>query len=425
MSDLELRTLPSSAELTPERTEWLQAVSLGFHDKALTDEQLARWNAEMHADGMRARGMYRASVPAGAFAGPVGTFMSYDALINTGPDGNGVGHLETGNLISDVTVRASHRRQGILRTMMTADLSEAHERGLAFASLTVTEAVIYGRFGFGVSSLHQHVELDVSHDFALRHRPGGHCEFLDASSEVVKDQRDRLFRQTLETTRGAHDRATQYRDRLAGDWDHEEGGKNRKLRTVGHWSDEGTLDGMATFEYGDWTDHDLRIHDLVALTPGAELALWDHLGHQDLVKRVTWRLSNQNSPLRWALVDSRRLEVKGLRDCTWLRVLDPVKALSVRGWQADGTAVLEIADDLGFAAGRFRVTVEGGRASVEKTKDEADVQLGVPELGSLYFGAVRPRSLAAAGRIGGNRDAIAALDRLFEVDDEVFNNSHF
>lgn len=423
MSELELRTLPSTADLTAERTEWLQAVSLGFHDKSLTDDQLKRWNTQMHEQGMRARGMYRADVPAGTYPGPVGTFMSYDGLLNTGADASGKGHLETGNLISDVTVRASHRRRGILRSMMTADLTEAHERGLAFASLTVTEAVIYGRFGFGVSSLHQHVELDVSHDFALRHQPGGHCEIVDARSQTVIDQREALFRTTLENTRGAHDRQLFYRDRLSGAWDYEDGGENRKVRTAAHWSDQGELDAMATFEYAD--DQEIKVIDLLALTPAAELAIWDHLGHHDLVKKITWRVSNPNSPLRWALVDSRRLEVKGLRDCTWLRVLDPVKALSVRGWQANGTAVLEIADDLGFAAGRFRVTVEGRQATVEKTRDVADVHLSVPELGSLYFGAARPRTLAAAGRIGGTRDAIAALDRLFEVDDDVFNNSHF
>ncbi|WP_022910894.1 GNAT family N-acetyltransferase [Aestuariimicrobium kwangyangense] len=420
MSDLELRTLPTTDDPTPENIAWLQAVALGFHGQSLTDEQLKRWNSEAHRQGMRARGVYRSDLPEGAYPGPVGTFMSYDALVNTGG-----GHLETANLISDVTVRASHRRRGILRTMMTADLTEAHERGLAFASLTVTEAVIYGRFGFGVSSLHQHVELDVTHDFALRHQPTGHCEIVDARSEWVMDQRDALFRKTLERTRGAHDRQLFYRDRLSGAWDYDQGGENRKLRTVAHWSQAGELDGMATFEYGDWTDHELVINDLVALTPQAELALWDHLGHHDLVRKVTWRVANPHSPLRWALVDSRRLEVKGHRDCTWLRVLDPVRALSVRGWRDDGTVVIDVADDLGFAAGRFRITVEGGTASVERTHDEPDAHLGVQELGSLYFGVVEPSTLAAAGRVHGTPEAIARLDDLFEVDDQAFNNSHF
>ncbi len=46
-------------------------------------------------------------------------------------------------------------------------------------------------------------------------------------------------------------------------------------------------------------------------------------------------------------------------------------------------------------------------------------------LGSLYFGLADARSLAAAGRIAGPADQVAALARLFATDDRAYNITGF
>ncbi|MCY7418074.1 MAG: GNAT family N-acetyltransferase, partial [Chloroflexi bacterium] len=54
-----------------------------------------------------------------------------------------------GSAIAGVTVRPTHRRQGILSGLMATELDAARDRGEAVAMLYASEYPIYGRFGFG------------------------------------------------------------------------------------------------------------------------------------------------------------------------------------------------------------------------------------------------------------------------------------
>ncbi|MFP3813618.1 GNAT family N-acetyltransferase, partial [Bacillus sp. SIMBA_005] len=51
--------------------------------------------------------------------------------------------------ISMVTVAATHRRRGIARSLLEGELRAAVSAGVPMAGLTVSEATIYGRYGFG------------------------------------------------------------------------------------------------------------------------------------------------------------------------------------------------------------------------------------------------------------------------------------
>src|ERR1051325_338308 len=48
-----------------------------------------------------------------------------------------------------VGVAPTHRRRGVLRTMMRAHLDDVHDRGEPIAALWASEETIYGRFGYG------------------------------------------------------------------------------------------------------------------------------------------------------------------------------------------------------------------------------------------------------------------------------------
>jgi predicted acetyltransferase len=54
--------------------------------------------------------------------------------------------------VSVVGVFPTHRRRGVLRAMMDAQLLDVHERGEPIAALWASEETIYGRFGYGLAS---------------------------------------------------------------------------------------------------------------------------------------------------------------------------------------------------------------------------------------------------------------------------------
>src|SRR3954467_9887015 len=69
------------------------------------------------------------------------------------------GRLPTAG-VTYVGVRATHRRQGLLSTMMRDQLHDIHRRGEPIAALWASEASIYGRFGYGVASQLLRIEVD-------------------------------------------------------------------------------------------------------------------------------------------------------------------------------------------------------------------------------------------------------------------------
>ena len=55
--------------------------------------------------------------------------------------------------VTMVSVAPTHRRRGVLTSMMTRQLTDLHEQGAeAIAALWASEAGIYGRFGYGLAS---------------------------------------------------------------------------------------------------------------------------------------------------------------------------------------------------------------------------------------------------------------------------------
>lgn len=98
---------------------WTRAVALGFLESELSDEQLGKQREWLAADNSRLRqALSHAPEGIGAMRRPVATFRSWDRTLNTGG-----GHLEPVNLITDVTVRQTERRRGLLRRLMTQDLT--------------------------------------------------------------------------------------------------------------------------------------------------------------------------------------------------------------------------------------------------------------------------------------------------------------
>lgn len=411
-------SLPAVDVLDATTRAWMDAVRMGFHQTALDDKSAQLWFETTKQDALRMRGIYTQTPALGLpDEYPVATFSSLNQTVNTGN-----GRLEPINMITDVTVRPTHRRKGLLRTMMTVDLDEANKRGHALAALTATEGSIYGRFGFGVATSEQDVEVTTSRQFQLRHEPGGTVEMAHPSA--MEDVVANVFADFHSTHRGSHGRMNWYRGWLNGLWNWDKAAPERDLRGAVHLDDSGTADGYLIWQMNEEGQY-LNVRDMVANTPDAELGLWQFIARNDLVEKARFKSFHPQSPLRWALVDPRVLNVRAHRDTTWLRILDPVQALSVRGFDHYGSSVLQVEDPLDHASGSYRLEVTPDDVQVTQTDEPAEVTIDVEALGSAYFGLAPISALAASGRVRGSADSVTRLDRLMRTDLLPHNLNHF
>jgi predicted acetyltransferase len=426
LADVELtfRTLDPRDD-SPETTRllkgWLEGLLRGFHDARPKPESWKVWLECVREDGALVRGAWLPDGVFGAGPVPVATYSSLTGSLNTGRR-----ELPL-QMITDVTVSPAHRRQGLLRRMITDDLADAVGRGLPLAALTVSETTIYGRFGFGLSSWRHRIEVDTRSRFGLR-------DFVDPGRVELAEPgelwpvMERNFAAFHERTRGSVSRPAHYRPWITGSFDFHEQGPNPRLRAAVHLDSTGEPDGHVVYQhrgYADVPGGKVTVLDLVAADPAAYLALWRFLADIDLCVRVEWNNSSADDPLVWALTDAACRKVDKVDDHIWVRVLDVVTALEGRPWGSDGSVVLGISDPLGHADGSFRVTVKEGEANVEPVADDPEVRVDAETLGALYLGGAAVATLAAAGRVSGSESAVRTWAAMADLPGAPFSLTSF
>ncbi|QWT25167.1 GNAT family N-acetyltransferase [Subtercola sp. PAMC28395] len=411
--DYGFRTFPA-AEADPATNTWIQAERRGFHDTRATDEQLARTADHLVTDRRQLTGAYRGDEL-------VATFAAFESTLNVGPN-----TLLPVSLISNVTVRPTHRRNGILRRMMTDHLREAAAAGMAIAALTVSEATIYRRFGFGVATWVSHVALTTDTRFRMLAEPRGRCELIETADLAT------LGPQVFAAFHAAHPGSV---DRHAATWNRVTGTATEKddanpgIYAAAHYDEAGQVDGYVSYLFKGWdtAPHTLEVIDLVAADDNAYLGLWEFLASVDLVERIEWQAAPADDPLRWAVANWRSLALTGLEDLLWIRVLDVVAAFEARAYLGSGSVVLQVTDALGYANGTYRLAVVDGQATVTRDDSAApDVSVEAPTLGSLYLGGVDAVTLAAAGQLVEHTpNAALRLRALLAPVASVYGSTHF
>lgn len=313
--------------------------------------------------------------------------------------------------VTAVTVRATHRRQGLLRQMMAELFDQARSREEPLAVLTASESHIYGRFGYGVASFGQN--FSVARDrSAFRTEPEVDGRFRIVDDKTVRATFPSIHDAVRRARPGDINRSDTWWDLTAEDAEIMRDGKKKAFRVL-HEDAAGNPDGYAIYRYdGKWPDgnpaKEVLVDEVVSADPNVELALWRYLLDLDLVGEVKGP-APFDSPLRWALLEPRRFAVKQVWDGIWVRILDIPAALEARTYAAPGTLVVQVADE-----GTFRLEAdESGNASCRPHSADADLVLGLEELGSIYLGAVTASTLRAAGRITGDTGALRRADAMF------------
>lgn len=315
--------------------------------------------------------------------------------------------------ISGVTVAATHRRRGIARALLEGELRAAGSAGVPIVGLTVSEATIYGRYGFGSALPAVRYTIDTRRAGWAGFEPAGRLEYRErvdlASDLAIVHERDRGSR--AGRIPGWPERWEGFAGVSPGEKDGD------KVRGVRYLDESGETHGVIVYSLEDAAGtfrSVLRVRALIAYTADARAALWRFAVQHDLVDEVTADLQTPDDPLPWLVADQRAVKQE-FHDHGWLRILDLPRALEARRYSAPLDLVIRIDDPLDFAAGAWRLRVDAeGAATVEPSDDGiADVTMGISALSSIYAGGVRAETLRGAGRITADAAVVDLLDRAF------------
>jgi len=331
--------------------------------------------------------------------------------------------------VTAVTVMPTHRRRGVLRSMMTAEKDAVNERGEAVGVLYASEYPIYGRFGYGPATRSATWTVDaLGTGF---HAPAtGSLEVVtpgQAAVEAMKGVFDAWrLQQTGEISRPG------YR------WEYDLGlrptawGKDWKGFLVLHRDPSGTVDGYVRYRTEEkWEKRQPRnvllVDELHALSDDAYRSLWRFLVEIDLVSTIKaeWRSSNERLP--WLLTNARAAVASDVGEAVWVRLFDVPRALMARTYERAASIVLEVIDPA-LADGRVNLLLDASPdgTTCAPTDRGADLTVGVAALGAAYLGGSRLRDAVLAGGADEHRaGALSEADALFRTADEPWCSTFF
>ena len=299
-----------------------------------------------------------------------------------------------------VRVKPSHRRRGINTALIRRQLDEIRERGReSIAALHASEGGIYGRFGYGLASFAGGFEIEAARSAFVRgFRGAGRVRLLSRDDALP------LIRSVYDAGWDARPGGVRLDDRWFG-WLHfvseRDKGKDDGPFWAVHVSERGEPDAYAVYKVKhEWPDEvptlELSVESFMSASPQAEADMWRYLFDVDLVNVVKAWNRPVDDPLLHLLQEPRRLRLK-VRDGMWLRPVDLPRALSERGYAADGRVVFDVRDAFcPWNEGRWELVVGGGEATCRATDSHPDIACSVNALGSSYLGGSSFRTLARA-----------------------------
>jgi predicted acetyltransferase len=347
-------------------------------------------------------------------ATPVGTAAAYSFQLSV------PGHQALPAAgITWVSVLPSHRRRGVLTSMMHRQLADIRDRGEPVAVLWASEAAIYSRYGYGRAMWHA--------DFALHRGEGALAKTTPADESVrlrivdpaaALPELAKVYDTVLPTRPGFIVRNEAWWQRLIYDPPDDRQGVS-PLRCVLAEDDSGPR-GYALYSgLNSWDsetslpDSVLTVREMMFADPAASTSLWADLLSRDLTTEFRLRQRPVDDPLLHQLADPRRARPR-LKDALWVRIINVADALAGRRYSCPVDVVIEVRDEIMPSnAGRWRLTTTGADETgcgleascvpVAAAAPEADVALDITDLGAAYLGGTRLGALAAAGLVAERR----------------------
>ncbi|MEN8112992.1 MAG: GNAT family N-acetyltransferase [Actinomycetota bacterium] len=316
-----------------------------------------------------------------------------------------------------VTVASTHRRRGVLTKMMRDHLSDTRSRNEPLVGLWASESVIYGRYGFGVATENEDVEMHQTR-VSIEGEAGSvrlvnadeAAELLPPVYDAIRAERPGMLTRS----------AIWWKAEMIFDPEKRREGYSSQRYLIHETN--GEVDGYALFrQKGDWSDGfpngEVRIREVMSATPSAHTGMWRFLTSIDLHPKITYWNLPVDDPLRWKVADHRRV-IRKRWDAMYLRILDVVAALEARTYAFDGVVTLSVDDPfLPEVGGAFELAVEAGIGSCRRIEEgPTDLAMSIVELSSLYLGAGHVDPMVKTGRVHGEAGVVELLGRMFRGD---------
>jgi predicted acetyltransferase len=357
-------------------------------------------------------------------ATPVGTAAAYSFQLTV----PGLRTLPAAG-VTWVSVLPSHRRRGVLSSLMRRQLADVRDRGEPLAVLWASESVIYPRYGYGRAMWHADFTLYRGEAVLAKTAPAdGALRLRLADPVAAMPELAKVYDAVLPSRPGFIARTEAWWQELLYDPPDQRHGTS-PLHCVLAEDDSGPR-GYALYSAANRWDRDtslpdssLTVREMIGADAAASAALAADLLSRDLTTEFRVRGRPVDDPLLYQLADPRRARPR-LKDALWVRIIDVPGALARRRYSGPADVVIEVRDELlPSNAGRWRLATAGAApdgGGLQATcvpagpADAPDVVLDVTELGAVYLGGTPLGGLAAAGlvteeRLGAVRQLSAAL----------------
>lgn len=297
-----------------------------------------------------------------------------------------------------VGVAPEARGTGLARAFLVETLREAREKETPLCALYASSVAVYRSIGFEQAGTTQRWSAPISS------LPRGDHALSCAPFDPDTDRSLRgLYEARARGWSGHLDRSEAMWERIARPYE----GIARGYRFGPAEAPEGYV--VYSHQAEQHLHFAIVIRDLVLATPAAARRCAALLGDlRSLATDVRW-LGCSSDPLVSLLPEQTARPIEHGR---WmLRIVDPARALSMRGYVRDGEARVRVRDAI-FGDTCLALRVTQGRAEVTPVA-AADLTLDTRALAALYTGFAHPSTLALMGLVEGPREELDALARLF------------